>query len=93
MFNDAQIASIKERLNLTPSQERMWPAVEAALRDLTYKKAAAGAPKPALDPNSAEVERLKSTAIPLVMSFDYEQKRELRTLAHLIGLGSMVAQF
>ena len=93
VFNDAQIVSIKERLNLSPSQERMWPAVEAALRDLAYKKSAAGASKPTLDPNSAEVARLKSAAIPLVMSFDYEQKRELRTLAHLIGLGSMVAQF
>jgi hypothetical protein len=101
VFNDAQIASIKERLNLTPSQERMWPVVEAALRDLAYKKAAAGtsktaqntAARPTLDPNSAEVERLKSAAIPLVLSFDYEQKRELRTLANLIGLGSVAAQF
>ena len=101
VFNDAQIASIKERLNLTPSQERMWPAVEVALRDLAYKKLAAGAQKTAqgatrtqtLDPNSAEVERLKSAAIPLVMSFDYEQKRELRTLANLIGLGSVASQF
>jgi hypothetical protein len=93
VFNDAQITSIKERLNLTPSQERMWPAVEAALRDLAYKKPAAGAQKSTLDPNSAEVARLKSAAFPLVMSFDYEQKRELRTLAQLIGLGSVAAQF
>src|SRR5205823_4752025 len=34
VLNDAQIASIKERLHLTPSQERMWPAVAAALRGL-----------------------------------------------------------
>jgi hypothetical protein len=93
VFNDAQIVSIKERLNLTPSQERMWPAVEAALRDLAYKKPAAGAQKTTLDPNSAEVARLKSAAVPLVMSFNSEQLRELRALAHLIGLGSMVAQF
>jgi hypothetical protein len=101
VFNDAQIASIKERLNLTPSQERMWPPVEAALRELAYKKPAAGAQKTTqgaaarstLDPNSAEVARLKSAAVPLVMSFSFEQQRELRTLAHLIGLGSMVAQF
>jgi hypothetical protein len=30
LLNDAQIASIKTRLHLTPDQERMWPAVEAA---------------------------------------------------------------
>src|SRR5438094_787500 len=75
VFNDAQIASIKQRLNLTPSQERMWPPVEAALRELAYKKPAAGAQKttqgaaarPTLDPNSPEVARLKSAAIALVM--------------------------
>src|SRR5437588_12462 len=93
VFNDAQIASVKQRLNLTPSQERMWPPVEAALRELAYKKPAAGAARPTLDPNSPEVARLKSAAMPLVMSFSFEQQRELRTLAHLIGLGSMVAQF
>jgi hypothetical protein len=102
VFNEAQIASIKERLNLTPSQVRMWPAVEAALRDLAYKKPvktaqAGGAPsaagRPTLDPNSEEVARLKSAAVPLVLSFDSEQRRELRTLANLIGLGSVAANF
>src|SRR6516164_2353747 len=36
LLDDSQIASIKQRLNLTPSQERMWPAVEAELRKLAY---------------------------------------------------------
>jgi hypothetical protein len=31
LLNDAQIASIRTRLHLTPDQESMWPAVEAAL--------------------------------------------------------------
>ena len=35
VLNDAQIASIKRRLNLTPDQERMWPSVESALRNLS----------------------------------------------------------
>jgi hypothetical protein len=95
VFNDSQIASIKERLNLSPAQIRLWPQVEAALRGLVYKKPAAGDKKPArtLDPASPEVERLKTAALPLVLSFNSEQKQELRTLAHLIGLGNMVAQF
>ena len=38
MLNDAQIASIKQRLKLTAEQERMWPAVEAALRKIVYTK-------------------------------------------------------
>src|SRR5258708_30015756 len=36
MLNDAQIASIKTRLHLTADQEQMWPAVEAALRNIAY---------------------------------------------------------
>src|SRR5215470_15360313 len=45
VLNDAQIASIKRRLNLTPEQERMWPSVEAALRNLSYAKNGQGGPK------------------------------------------------
>src|SRR5262249_57891314 len=36
VLNDSQIASIKKRLNLTPEQERYWPAVEAELRKMEY---------------------------------------------------------
>jgi hypothetical protein len=98
VFNDTQIASIRERLNLTPAQQRVWPQVEAALRGLVYKKPAAGEKKSAalartLDPASPEVARLKTAALPLVLSFNGEQKQELRALANLIGLGNMVAQF
>ncbi len=42
ILDDAQIASIKARLHLTPDQESMWPAVEAALRNMAYKRVAAG---------------------------------------------------
>ena len=38
VLNGTQIASIKRRLNLTPDQERYWPAVEAQLRKMEYKK-------------------------------------------------------
>jgi hypothetical protein len=38
VLNDAQIASLKQRLKLTAEQERMWPAVEAALRKIVYTK-------------------------------------------------------
>ena len=34
LAKDAQIASVKQRLHLTPDQERMWPAVEVALRNI-----------------------------------------------------------
>ena len=96
MLDDAQIASIKRRLQLTPDQERMWPAVEAALRNLTVARAREaprrGAPG-AIDPNSAEVQDFKSAAIPLLMSFSDEQKDEVRSLAHVMGLDQLASQF
>jgi hypothetical protein len=100
MLDDAQIASIKERLNLTPDQEQMWPAVAAALRDMHYthlqeahvRGAAAGnEPVAAVDPNT--VQGLKSAAVPLIMSFNSEQKEEVRNIAHVMGLDQFASQF
>jgi hypothetical protein len=100
MLNDAQIASIKERLHLTPDQEPMWPAVEAALRNIAYTRAqetrGRGAPASTaqlagVDPNA--VQGLKSAAAPLIMSFNTEQKEEVRNLAHVMGLDQLAAQF
>jgi zinc resistance-associated protein len=99
ILDDAQIASIKERLHLTPDQESMWPAVEAALRNMAYKRAqqaaARGAARnvqaAAVDPEA--VQGLKSAAVPLIMSFNDEQKEEVRSLAHVMGLDQLAAQF
>jgi hypothetical protein len=99
ILNDAQIASIKQRLHLTPDQEQMWPAVEAALRNLAYARAREmrrsgdGAELASADPNSTDVQDLKSAAIPLLMSFDSEQKDEVRSLAHVMGLDQLANQF
>jgi hypothetical protein len=102
VLNDAQIASIKQRLQLTPDQEQMWPAVEAALRSIAYAKAHGEAHRRGLktatelanvDPNSPEVQGLKSAAFPLIMSFNSEQKSEVRTLAHVMGLDQLASQF
>ena len=99
ILDDAQIASIKTRLHLTPDQERMWPAVEAALRNMAYQgtqQAAARSPArnaqaAAVDPEA--VEGLKSAAVPLIMSFSSEQKEEVRSLAHVMGLDQLASQF
>lgn len=91
MFDDAQLASIKRRLHLTPDQEAMWPAVAAALRniDIEREREARGA----IDPDSAEVQNLKSAAIPLLMSFSDEQKDEVRSLARNMGLDQLASEF
>lgn len=100
VLSDGQIASIKTRLNLTADQQQMWPAVEHALRNLSYshnpgaRDGGRGATRTAtVDPSSDEVQRLKSAAFPLIMSFSDEQKRELRILAHVAGLEKLAAQF
>jgi hypothetical protein len=96
VLNDAQIASIKRRLNLTPDQERYWPAVEAELRKMEYAKRPAGAAgastrTASVDVSKVNVEGLKSAGYPLVMSFSDDQRRELRSLVHLLGLESVMA--
>ena len=99
VLNDAQIASIKGRLHLTPDQERMWPSVEAALRSIAYAKArdanqrGAAVVVASLDPDSAEVQDLKSAAFPLILSFSDEQKNEVRSLAHVMGLDRLASEF
>src|SRR5436853_1096 len=79
-----------------------WNRVPAAPRSISYQRIAgvqkAGNPASAaramaIDPNSAEVQRFKYAAFPLLMSFSEDQKREVRTLAHLMGLESVAAQF
>ena len=103
VLNDAQIASIKKRLNLTAEQEKMWPAVEAALRKIVYTKnamdpqghaaQAAGARMAYIDPDSTEIQQLKSAALPLIMRLNDEQKREVKMLAYVMGLESVASQF
>jgi hypothetical protein len=94
LLDDAQLAGIKRRLHLTPDQEQMWPAVESALRQIAFAKGHDPHRRGgSLDPNSAEVQDLKSAAIPLLMSFSSEQKDEVRNLAHVMGLDQLASQF
>ena len=93
VLNESQIASIKRRLNLTPDQERYWPAVAAELRKMEYKKekSGQGSRMASIDTSKMDVNGLKSAGFPLVMSFSEEQRRELRSLAHLLGLDQVMS--
>jgi hypothetical protein len=87
LVRDNQIATIKERLRLTAEQEAYWPAVESALRGVLVqvyetKRRGGGA----IDTNSAEVQQLKSAAMPLLMQMREDQKREVRNFAQVMGL-------
>jgi ABC-type transporter Mla MlaB component len=97
LLSDVQIAGIKERLRLSSDQESYWPAVEKALRAVARKihatrqtnPNAAGTP---IDLDAAEVQQLKSAAMPLLFQLREDQKQEVRTLARLIGLEKVAAQ-
>ena len=91
LLSDIQIAGIKERLKLSAAQESYWPPVETALRAVARKihagrqanPNAAGVP---IDPEAAEVQQLKSAAMPLLFQLREDQKSEVRSLARIIGL-------
>ncbi len=97
LLSDGQIAGIKERLKLSPSQESYWPPVETALRAVAHKihsarkgnANAAGASQ--IDPDSDEVQQLKSAAMPLLFQLREDQKEEVRKLARIIGLDKVAA--
>ncbi len=95
LLSDMQIDAIKTRLKLTAEQERNWPAVETALRGLATRlhdmKKGGEAPTD-LSPESEELVRLKAAATPFFAQLNADQKRELKMLAHLIGLSKVVAQ-
>ncbi|MGY3498698.1 MULTISPECIES: hypothetical protein [unclassified Bradyrhizobium] len=96
LLSDAQIAGIKDRLKLSSSQEYYWPAVEAALRAVARKIHAKRQGDPAsgsmpIDPDSEEVQQLKSAAMPLLFQLREDQKNEVRSLARLIGLERVAA--
>ena len=91
VLNDSQLASIKRRLNLTPEQERYWPAIEAELRKMEYTKSSGGSRTASIDMSKVNVDGLKSAGFPLVMSFSDDQRRELKSLTHLLGLDSVMA--
>ena len=96
LLSDVQIAGIKDRLKLSSSQESYWPPVETALRAVARKihagrqanPTAAGVP---IDPESEEVQQLKSAAMPLLFQLREDQKSEVRSLARIIGLEKVAA--
>ena len=96
LLSDAQIAGIKDRLHLTSDQEPYWPGIESALRAVARKIHAARQTNPnanasAIDPDSQEVQQLKSAAMPLLFQLREDQKDEVRKLARIIGLDKVAS--
>lgn len=100
-FGDARIAALKAGLKLTPEQEKNWPAVESAMRDLTKQRVdryeARGTDRSSdpiqrlaaraerLEARGAALKKLADVAAPLYNSLDDAQKRRFTILARLGG--------
>jgi len=95
------IANIKRALKLRPEQEPYWLPVEAVLHDIERQQRLAAGREPYVRPTATRplstaidpeiLQRLTSAAFPLIMSLDEAQKREVRALAHSMGLESVAS--
>ena len=79
-FTDARIAALKAGLKLTPEQEKNWPALEAAIRDMSKARAdrmaARGNEQPPADPVESlhrRAEALGTAAVNLKKLGDAEE--------------------
>jgi zinc resistance-associated protein len=104
-LTDARIAALKAGLKLTPTQERYWPAVELAIRELAkerIERKSALRREEAVDPVqqlrrradamagiAAAVKKLADSAEPLYLSLDDAQKRRLSVLMPHAGMDRM----
>ncbi len=95
-LNDAQIAGIRKRLNLTPAQQRYWGPVEAALREVTLQiedyKARLKRRDDTFDTDSAAIARLKEATRALYAQLTGTQKNDLTLLVRMAGLGPAFAE-
>src|SRR5882724_1307339 len=107
-FTDARIAALKTALKLTPAQEKNWPAVEQALRDISKERLArraartAGQPidaterlrerADALTARAAALRRLADAEKPLYQSLDEAQKRRFGMLSRFAARWHHIAE-
>jgi zinc resistance-associated protein len=93
----SNLASLKERLRLTPDQEKNWPAFESAFRALTQSRRSQDAARPvdpvprmrqraeALTALGAALSRLADAEAPLYNSLNEDQRRQFATFSSAPG--------
>ncbi|MCF2522495.1 hypothetical protein [Bradyrhizobium sp. G127] len=96
-LNDTQIAGIKKRLNLTPAQQKYWPPVESAMREVTlqiedYQKRLKRSRDDSFDTESAAITRLKTATRALYTQLNGTQKNDIALLVRMAGLGPAFAE-
>ncbi len=96
-LNDTQIAGIKKRLNLTAAQQKYWPPVESAMREVTlqiedYQKRLKRSRDDTFDTDSAAITRLKTATRALYAQLNGTQKNDIALLVRMAGLGPAFAE-
>jgi zinc resistance-associated protein len=61
-FSDARIAALKAALQLTPAQEKNWPAVDQALRDMSKERIVQREASATVRQNTDATKRLRARA-------------------------------
>jgi len=79
-YGDARIAGLKAGLKLTPEQEKSWPAVEAALRDMAKQRSERFAARASADKPKDPIERMALRANAMT-----ERGTTLKKLADAAG--------
>jgi len=92
LLSDGQIGAIKKRLKLRPSQQKLWPKVEAALRGIVWAQPESEGQLRIIDANSRGMLNLRPAAAPLMASLNEEQQLEFRRSAGLLGLQELIVQ-
>jgi len=99
VVTEGHIARLKAALRLTPEQEKLWPVVEAALRDLvraqrehTPKLELASA-EPGRSSLDDKVSRAAAAALPLIAVLDDQQKKSALRFGRSLGLGNLASVF
>jgi zinc resistance-associated protein len=101
---ESGIARFKSALRLTPDQERHWPRVESALREIARNSDQSeneqrgmlrriGSRATEMVLSAAAMKRLISAAQPLMKTLDDEQKSKALQLARAMGFGAVAARF
>ncbi len=78
--------SIRDRLQLSPDQQRLWPDAENALRQLVTQLYRAQKNRNANAPDDAEIAEIKAKAAPFLASLTGKQRNDIRLLAGIAGI-------
>ncbi len=82
VLTESKVAQLKARLRLTAEQEPLWQPVEAALRAHARARSSA-----------SEVYSVMGTAMPLIQTLSFGQKRSAASFARSLGITNVASLF